>query len=131
MVQGWRHPNFSWSLTRMSLSSRVVVAPQSLVDPTSDEFLWYPKPVGDLKSCLGDINVVTSVLPFCETSDVSAQKAILEAMTPIAEKFFAEAQAQGEDSPRMAFLILTKTGLGKVPVRSCRETAEHQFVDRL
>ena len=34
----------------------------------------------------------------------------------------------------MAFLILTKTGLVKVPVRSCREchqkTAEHQFVDR-
>ena len=39
------------------------------------------------------------------------KKAILEAMTPIAEKFIAEAKAQGEDSPRMAFLILTKTGL--------------------
>ena len=84
-------------------------------DPTSDEFPWYPKPVGDLKSCPGDINVVTAVLPYCETSDVSAQKAILEAMTPIAEKFFAEAKAQGEDSPRMAFLILTNTGLGKSP----------------
>ena len=30
VVQGWRHPNFSWSLTRMALSSRVMVAPQSL-----------------------------------------------------------------------------------------------------
>ena len=28
-------------------------------------------------------------------------------MTPIAEKFIAEANAQGEDSPRMAFLIVT------------------------
>ena len=32
------------------------------------------------------------------------KKAILEAMTPIAEKFIAETNAQGEDSPRMAFL---------------------------
>ena len=33
--------------------------------------------------------------PFCETSDVPAQKAILEARTPNAEKFIAEAKAQG------------------------------------
>ena len=30
-------------------------------------------------------------------------------MTPIAEKFIAEAKAQGEDSPRMAFLIVTES----------------------
>ena len=36
-------------------------------------------------------------------------------MTPIAEKFIAEAKAQGEDSPRMAFLILTKRGLLPFP----------------
>ena len=41
---------------------------------------------------------------FCETSDVAAQRAILEAMTPIAEKFIAEAKAQGEDSPRKGLL---------------------------
>ena len=65
--------------------------------------------VSNLKGCPGDINEVTTVLPVCETStsDVSAQKAFLEAMTPIAEKFIAEANAQGEDSPRMAFLIVT------------------------
>jgi len=78
-------------------------------DPTGDEFPWYPKPVGNLKGGPGDINEVTTVLAFCETSDVAAQKAILEAMTPIAEKFIAEAKAQGEDSPRMAFLIVTES----------------------
>ena len=34
--------------------------------------------------------------------------AILEAMTPFAEKFIAEGNAQGEDSPRMAFLFVTE-----------------------
>ena len=52
--------------------------------------------VSNLKGGPGDINEVTTVLPFCETSVVAAQKAILEAMTPIAEKFIAEAKAQGE-----------------------------------
>ena len=33
-------------------------------DLTSDEFPWYPKPIGDLKSYPGDINVVTAVSPF-------------------------------------------------------------------
>ena len=64
--------------------------------------------VSNLKGGLGDINEVTTVLPYCKTSDVAAQKAILEAMTPIAEEFIAEANAQGEDSPRMAFLIVTE-----------------------
>ena len=113
-MQGWRHPNFSWSLTRMSLSSRVMVATQSLgirlaTSSRGSKARWGPE------SSPGDINVVTAVFPYCETSDVAAQKAILEAMTPIAKKFFAEAKAQGEDSPRMALLILTKTGLLPFP----------------
>ena len=49
--------------------------------------------VSNLKGGSGDFNEVTTVLP---------------AMTPIAEKFIAEANAQGEDSPRMAFLIVTE-----------------------
>ena len=64
--------------------------------------------VSNLKGGPGDNNEVTTVLPVCETSDVAAQKAILKAMTPIAEKFIAEANAQGEDSPRMAFLIVSR-----------------------
>ena len=73
-------------MTRMSLSSRGDGRAAVSGDPTGDEFPWYPKPVGDPKSCLGDINVVTAVLPYCETSDVAAQKAILEALTPIRRK---------------------------------------------
>ena len=34
---------------------------------------------------------------------------------PIAEKFIAEAKAQGEDSPRMAFLIVTEKRLWSIP----------------
>ena len=71
--------------------------------------------VSNLKGCPGDINEVTTVLPVCETSDVSAQKGFLEAMTPIAEKFIAEANAQGEDSPRMAFLIVTVRRFSPIP----------------
>ena len=73
--------------------------------------------VSNLEGVLGDINEVTTVLPVCETStsDVSAQKAFLEAMTPIAEKFIAEANAQGEDSPRMAFLIVTERRFSPIP----------------
>ena len=54
--------------------------------------------VSNLKGGPGDINEVRTVLPVCETSDVAAQKAILEAMTPIAEKFIAETDAQGEET---------------------------------
>ena len=41
--------------------------------------------------------------------------AILEAMTPFAEKFIAEANAQGEDSPRMAFLFVTERRFSPIP----------------
>lgn len=78
-------------------------------DPAGDEFPWYPKPVGNLKAGPGEINEVTTVLCFCETSDGAAQKAILDAMTPIAEKYIAEAKAQGEESPRVAFSIVTES----------------------
>ena len=71
--------------------------------------------VSNLKGVLGDINEVTTVLPVCETSIVSAQKAILEAMTPITGKFIAEANAQGGDPPRMAFLIVTVTRFSPIP----------------
>ena len=84
-------------------------------DPTGVDFPWYPKPFRNLKGGPLDINEVTTVLPVCETSDVAAQKAILEAMTPIDEKFIAEANAQGEDSPRIAFFIVTKRRFLPIP----------------
>ena len=43
------------------------------------------------------------------------KKAILEAMTPIDEKFIAEANAQGEDPPRIAFFIMTKRRFFPIP----------------
>jgi len=81
-------------------------------DPTGDNFPWYPKPVSNLKAGPGDINEVTTVIAFCETSDAAAQKVVEEAMEPIAKKYKDEAKAKGEESPEVAFLIVTEnTGL--------------------
>ena len=71
--------------------------------------------VSNLKGGPGDVNEVTTVLPVCETSGVAAQKAILEAMTPVAEKFIAETNAQGEDSPQMAFLFVIERRFSPIP----------------
>ena len=58
-----------------------------------------PKPVGDLKSCILETsNVVTvSSSLHCEkfVRCFLPKKFILEAMTPIAENFFAEATGSG------------------------------------
>jgi len=77
-------------------------------DPTGKDFPWHPKPVSNLKGGPGDINEVTTVLAFCETQDEAGQKAIETAMEPLAKKFKAEAKAKGEESPEIAFLIVTE-----------------------
>ena len=51
---------FDKDVTLITLDGRAAVSG----DPTGDEFPWYPKPVGDLKGCPGDINKVTTVFPF-------------------------------------------------------------------
>merc|ERR1712232_793019 len=78
-------------------------------DPTGAEFPWYPKPVKNLKGGPGNINDVTTILAFCETSDAAVQKAIEEALTPIAKKYIDEAKAKGEEEdPELAFFIVTE-----------------------
>ena len=64
VVQGWRHPKFRLSLTRMALSSHVMVASQSLGIRLAT--ISIPM-VSNLKGGPGDINEVTTVLPVCET----------------------------------------------------------------
>jgi len=78
-------------------------------DPTGDEFPWYPKPVANLKDGPGDINDVPTLVAFCEASDKETQQSIEEAMDPIAKKFRADAKANGNDEPDMAFLIVTES----------------------
>ena len=63
-------------------------------DPTGVGFPWYP--------------TKSRQFSMFARRRMFLHKAFLEAMTPIAEKFIAEANAQGEDSPRMAFLIVTE-----------------------
>jgi nucleoredoxin len=77
-------------------------------DTTGKEFPWYPKPVSNLNRGPGDINEVTTVVAFCETSDQATQQAIEQAMEPLAKKMKTEAKAQGDDNPRVAFLIVTE-----------------------
>lgn len=79
-------------------------------DPTGKEFPWHPKPVRNLKAGPGDINEVPTILAFCETSDAAKQAAVVEAMTPIAAKYKAEAKAKGDDDPAVAFTIVTESG---------------------
>jgi len=76
-------------------------------DPTGAEFPWHPKPVANLKGGPGNINEVTTILAFCETSDAAAKSAAEAAMEPLAKKYLADAKAAGEDDPKLAFMIVT------------------------
>lgn len=78
-------------------------------DPTGLEMPWYPKPVKNLKGGPGDINDVTTLLLFCETSDDAEKKALEAVLTPIAEKFLKKSEATSEDL-EFAFTIVTETG---------------------
>jgi nucleoredoxin len=78
-------------------------------DPTGVEFPWYPKPVSNLAAGPGNINEIPTVMAFCETSDASAQKAIEEAMAPLAKKYREAAKAKGDDDPEVAFMVATSS----------------------
>lgn len=78
-------------------------------DPTGVEFPWYPKPVHNLKDGPGNIQEAPTVCAFCETSDAATQKAIEEAMAPLAQKYLDEAKAEGEEEPKLAFSIVTSS----------------------
>jgi nucleoredoxin len=77
-------------------------------DPTGDEFRWYPKPVSNLKGGPGDVNEVTTVVAFCETSDKATQQAIEQAMESLATQMKTDAKAKGDENPQVAFLIVTE-----------------------
>merc|ERR1719217_1966246 len=77
-------------------------------DPTGLEMPWYPKPVKNLKGGPGDINEVTTLLLFCETSDDTEKKALEAVLTPIAETFLKKSEATSED-PEFVFTIVTET----------------------
>lgn len=79
-------------------------------DPTGAEFPWYPKPVKLLKNGPGNIQEVPTVIAFCETLDAAAQKQVVEAMTPIAKRYIDQAKTEGEDDPKVAFIIATEAG---------------------
>jgi len=78
-------------------------------DPTGLEMPWYPKPVSNLKRGPGDINEVTTLLLFCETSGDAEKKALENVLTPIAEKVMKTAEASSAD-PEFAFTMVTEAG---------------------
>jgi nucleoredoxin len=79
-------------------------------DPEGAEFPWYPKPVQNLKAGPGSLNDAAVVIAFCETADAAAQKAVEEAMSPLAKKYIDAAKADGEDDPKVCFMIATEAG---------------------
>mmetsp|Transcript_52676 Transcript_52676/g.105754 ORF Transcript_52676/g.105754 Transcript_52676/m.105754 type:complete len:419 (-) Transcript_52676:37-1293(-) len=76
-------------------------------DPEGLEMPWFPKPVSNLKQGPGDINEVTTLLLFCESSEASEKKAFEDMLTNIAEDCISKAKAAGED-PELAFIIVTE-----------------------
>jgi nucleoredoxin len=79
-------------------------------DPTGVEFPWYPKPVKNLSAGPGPINDTATVIALCEATSAESQKAVEEAMAPIAEKYINEAKAKDEEEPEIAFMIATSSG---------------------
>jgi len=77
-------------------------------DPKGLEFPWTPKPVSNLKAGPGNINEVTTVLCFCEKSGEEAQGLCEATMTPLAEKYNAQAKAEGEEDPKFAFVMVSE-----------------------
>jgi len=79
-------------------------------DPEGKEFPWYPKPVANFKAVPGNINEVPTVVALCETSEAATQTTIEETMAPIAKRYLDAQKAQGEEDPKLAFMIGTETG---------------------
>jgi len=81
---------------------------------------WAPPAVGDMAEGADvagtDINECPSIVIMCDKSDVATQKAIKDAMTPLAEKYIAEAKATGDD-PKYIFLIAKGGG----PIEQLKE----------
>merc|ERR1712159_100122 len=102
-------------------------------DPKGEAFPqgWYPKPVANLKQGPGNINEVTTVLCFCEKSDAEAQQAIEVALTPPAEKALAEAKADGEEDPEIAFMMVSASDDLAERVRSMLKIDESEEKPKL
>lgn len=66
--------------------------------------------MANLRAGPGTINEVPTIVALCETSDAATQKVIEEAMTPIAKRYLDAQKAQGEEDPKLAFMISTETG---------------------
>merc|ERR1712070_65629 len=79
-------------------------------DPEGKEFPWYPKPVGNLKTGPGSIEEVPTVIALCETSDAATQAAVEEVMTPLAKRYLDAQKAEGEEDPKLAFMMSTEAG---------------------
>mmetsp|Transcript_7979 Transcript_7979/g.22027 ORF Transcript_7979/g.22027 Transcript_7979/m.22027 type:complete len:280 (+) Transcript_7979:60-899(+) len=77
-------------------------------DPKGEELPWHPKPVKDLAQGPGSINEVKTVIAYCETQDAAQQKAIEEALRPMAEKYLAKT-SDGEDPLEFSFMICKTT----------------------
>jgi nucleoredoxin len=92
-------------------------------DPTGAEFPWHPKPVSNLKEGPGAINEVPTILVFCETSEAAAQKAMEEAMVPLAKKYNEESKAKGEENPDIGFMIVTSAETLSNQIRGSLEMA--------
>lgn len=79
-------------------------------DPEGDDLPWYPKPVADVKDGPGRLQEIPTVIAFCETNEPAAQQAIVEAMTPVAQRFIDEQKASGDEDPKFGFMVATKSG---------------------
>jgi len=75
-------------------------------DPTGATFPWHEKAVKNMKDGPGCLNEVPTVIAFVESMDGDAQKAVEEAMKPLAQKYIDEAKATDED-PKFGFMVET------------------------
>merc|ERR1711881_177214 len=81
-----------------------------IVDPEGMQFPWYPKPVTDLKSGPGSLQEVPSVIAFCESSTPEVQKAVADAMMPLAQRYLDMQKKESENNPKYAFMIASEAG---------------------
>jgi len=79
-------------------------------DPEGAEFPWYPKPVKDLAAGPGPLNETACVVALCEAASKDVQAAAEAAMEPLAKKYIAKAKEEGEDDPKVAFMIAKEAG---------------------
>jgi len=79
-------------------------------DPTGSKFPWYPAPVKNLSAGPGPLNDCAVVVALCETVKPEMQKAVEEAMNPIAQRYLDKAKQKGEEDPEIAFMIATSPG---------------------